>query len=164
MLSELLKYRHGLSPAARNIRNVRHKVDPIVDKDKVHQVEVILRSLIETGFADNCDEELLEFDDDGNLVNVIKGMTHDQRLQQQADAVFAYKDGLNSASEIDQQSLSQSAVSARFYNDRQSVVQSQSGFGNQEEESDNQQMAKSPDKKSTNVAVLRDQESEEAPP
>lgn len=71
-----LKYRHGLSPAARNIRNVRHKVDPIVDKDKVHQVEVILRSLIETGFADNCDEELLEFDDEGKLVNTIKGITH----------------------------------------------------------------------------------------
>ena len=80
-----------MSPAARNIRNVRHKVDPIVDKDKVHQVEMILRSLIETGFADNCDEELLEFDDEGKLVGRIKGITHQQRMQQ-ADAVFAYKD------------------------------------------------------------------------
>ena len=78
---------------------MRHKIDPIVDKEKVHQVEVILRSLIETGFADNCDEELLEFDDDGNLVNVIKGITHQQRMQQ-ADEVFAFKQ-LGSASEID---------------------------------------------------------------
>jgi len=72
-----MRMRHGLSPAAKNIRNVRHKVDPIVDKKTVHRVEVILRSLIETGFAENCDEELLEFDDDGNLVNVIKGITEE---------------------------------------------------------------------------------------
>lgn len=76
-----LKYRHGLSPAAKNIRNVRHKVDPIVDKKIVHQVEKILRSLIETGFAENCDEELLEFDEDGNLVRTVKGITEEQRQQ-----------------------------------------------------------------------------------
>ncbi len=57
-----LKWRHGLSPAAQNIRNVRHKVDPIVDKEKVHLVETVLKSIIDTGFADNCKEELLEFD------------------------------------------------------------------------------------------------------
>lgn len=74
-----LRLRHGLSPAAKNIRNVRHKVDPIVDKKTVHRVEVILRSLIETGFAENCDEELLEFDDEGNLVKIIKGITEEQR-------------------------------------------------------------------------------------
>ena len=70
-----LKFRHGLSPGAQNIRNVRHKVEPIVDVDKVHQVEMILKSLIETGFADNCDEELLEFDEEGKLVNTIPGVT-----------------------------------------------------------------------------------------
>jgi hypothetical protein len=43
----------------------------------VHEVEVILKNLIETGFADNCDEELLEFDDDGNLVKVTKGVAPD---------------------------------------------------------------------------------------
>ena len=74
-----LRLRHGLSPASKNIRNVRHKVDPIVDKKTVHRVEVILRSLIETGFAENCDEELLEFDDEGNLVRTIKGITEEQR-------------------------------------------------------------------------------------
>lgn len=31
-----IRYRHGLSPAAKNIRNIRHKVDPIVDKKTVH--------------------------------------------------------------------------------------------------------------------------------
>ena len=76
-----LKYRHGLSPASKNIRNVRHKVDPIVDKKIVHKVEKILRSLIETGFAENCDEELLEFDEDGNLVRTVKGITEEQRQQ-----------------------------------------------------------------------------------
>lgn len=58
---------------------MRHKVDPIVDKKTVHLVEVILRSLIETGFAENCDEELLEFDDEGLLVKVVKGITEEQR-------------------------------------------------------------------------------------
>lgn len=74
-----LRYRHGLAPAAKNIRNVRHKVDPICDKKTVHKVEKILRSLIETGFAENCDEELLEFDEDGKLVKVTKGITEEQR-------------------------------------------------------------------------------------
>ena len=68
-----------MSPAAKNIRNVRHKVDPICDKKTVHQVEVILKSLIETGFAENCDEQLLEFDENGELVEVIKGITEEQR-------------------------------------------------------------------------------------
>ena len=74
-----MRYRHGLSPAAKNIRNVRHKVDPIVEKKTVHQVEVILKSLIETGFAENCDEELLEFDENGDLCEVTKGITEEQR-------------------------------------------------------------------------------------
>ena len=74
MLNDL-KFRHRLSPGAHNVRNVRHKLDPIVDANKVHEVEVILKNLIETGFADNCDEELLEFDEDGNLIKLTKGVT-----------------------------------------------------------------------------------------
>ena len=35
---------------------------------------MILKDLIETGFAKNCDEELIEFDDQGKLVNVVKGI------------------------------------------------------------------------------------------
>lgn len=87
-----LKYRHGLTPGAYNVRNVRHKVDPVVDPKKVHEVEVILKNLIETGFADNCDEELLEFDDDGNLVKITKGVTPENQRMQHVDEVMAYKD------------------------------------------------------------------------
>ena len=110
-----LRFRHGLAPGAQNIRNVRHKVDPVVEKSRVEQVEVILKSLIETGFADNCDEELLEFDEDGKLVKVTPGVTEDQRQQLEADAVFAYKDGF-SASDIDAASVSQSQFGMRQQN------------------------------------------------
>ena len=54
---------------------MRHKVDPIVNKEKVHLVETVLKSIIETGFADNCKEELLEFDKDGKLVSRKPGVT-----------------------------------------------------------------------------------------
>lgn len=64
-----LRWRHGLSPATYNVRNVRHKLDPVVDKQKVHLVETVLKSIIDTGFADNCKEELLEFDNEGKLVS-----------------------------------------------------------------------------------------------
>ena len=40
---------------------------------------MILKNLIETGFAENCDEELLEFNEDGKLINVVKGVTDDVR-------------------------------------------------------------------------------------
>lgn len=76
-----------------NIRNVRHKVDPVVDKQKVHEVEMVLKNLIETGFAKNCDEELLEFDDTGKLVNIIKGVQEQNRQALHADdEVFPFKD------------------------------------------------------------------------
>jgi hypothetical protein len=35
----------------------------------VHVVETVLKSIIDTGFADNCKEELLEFDTDGKLIS-----------------------------------------------------------------------------------------------
>lgn len=94
-----MRYRNGLSPAAKNVRNVRHKVDPIVDKKTVHKVEVVLKSLIETGFAENCDEELLEFDENGDLTQVIKGITEEQR-QQHVNDILNYK-GQQYGSEID---------------------------------------------------------------
>ena len=82
VLNDILKFRHGLSPGAHNVKNVRHKTEPIVDPNKVHEVEVILKNLIETGFADNCDEELMEFDEEGALVKITKGVTPEtQRLQ-----------------------------------------------------------------------------------
>ena len=65
ILDDLLKFRHGLTPTAKNIASLRHKSDPQPDKAKVAEVETILKDLIETGFAHNCEEELLHFDDDG---------------------------------------------------------------------------------------------------
>ena len=90
-----LKWRHGLTPPTTNVRNVRHKVEPIVDKQKVHQVELILKSIIETGFADNCIEELLEFDADGKLVKTTPGIPPDRKRQEKdaVDEVMRYKNG-----------------------------------------------------------------------
>jgi len=41
----------------------------------VHLVEAVLKSIIETGFADNCKEELLEFDKSGALISRKPGVT-----------------------------------------------------------------------------------------
>jgi hypothetical protein len=35
--------------------------------------------LIETGFAENCDEELLIFDENGKIAETLKGMTDQQQ-------------------------------------------------------------------------------------
>jgi hypothetical protein len=70
----LLKFRHGLSPGAKNISNVRHTQEPVVDKQKIGEIEVIMKDLIESGFGTHCEEELLTFDDLGNLVSVQKGI------------------------------------------------------------------------------------------
>jgi hypothetical protein len=74
-----LKFRHGLSPGGKNIVNVRHKIEPHVDPKQVREVELILKSLIETGFAGNCDEELLEFDEAGQIIQITKGMSEQAR-------------------------------------------------------------------------------------
>ena len=91
-----LRWRHGLAKPAENIRNIRHKLDPKVDQNKVQLVEAVLKDLIETGFADNCDEELLEFDEDGNLKNRIQGLTSEMRQnaengQNAGDEIMNYK-------------------------------------------------------------------------
>lgn len=74
-----LKWRHGLSPGAKNVTNVRHKIEPTVDSKQVQKVEIILKNLIETGFAENCDEELLIFDENGKITETLKGMTDQQQ-------------------------------------------------------------------------------------
>lgn len=38
-------------------------------------METVLKSIIDTGFADNCKEELLEFDQEGNLISRKPGVT-----------------------------------------------------------------------------------------
>ena len=55
---------------------MRFKRKPKFDKDKVAKVEKILKDHIDYGFADNVDESLLEFNDDGKLANIHDGKTH----------------------------------------------------------------------------------------
>ena len=97
-------------------------MDPVVDARKVHEVEVILKNLIETGFADNCDEELLEFDDDGALVKVTKGITPENQRSQQVEEVFAYKD---QSMTNEDQSITQSGIKLHLDDE----IQSQSVSG-----------------------------------
>lgn len=54
---------------------------------------MVLKSIIETGFADNCIEELLEFDENGVLVKTTPGIP-ERRLNEinAASDVFKYKD------------------------------------------------------------------------
>jgi len=56
---------------------LRFKRKPKFDKEKVVKVEKILKDHIDYGFADNVDESLLEFNDDGKLVNIHDGKSHD---------------------------------------------------------------------------------------
>jgi hypothetical protein len=74
---EDLRFRHGISPVTQNIRNLRFKRKPKFDKDQVAKVEKILKDHIDYGFADNVDESLLEFDDEGKLFNIHDGKSHD---------------------------------------------------------------------------------------
>jgi len=52
----------------KNVRNVRFQKDSKEDIYSVRQVEKILKDIIDFGFAENVDEELLEFDDQGTLL------------------------------------------------------------------------------------------------
>eukprot|EP00347_Sterkiella_histriomuscorum_P002384 403368367 len=78
---DILKFRHGLAPVAKNIRNIRHKKEPNEDPDEVHAVEQILKDIIDYGFADNVEEELLEFDDNGDLKSCVKGAKEKRKEQ-----------------------------------------------------------------------------------
>ncbi|CDW83486.1 transcription initiation factor tfiid subunit 7-like [Stylonychia lemnae] len=78
---ECLKFRHGLAPVAKNIRNIRHKKEPNEDQEEVHAVEKILKDIIDYGFADNVEEELLVFNDDGDLVKVEKVDNKERRKE-----------------------------------------------------------------------------------
>ena len=69
----MLRFRNGISPITKNIKNIRYKKKPEFDVDKVKNVETILKDLIDTGFADHVDEVLLEFDDEGRLDKKVEG-------------------------------------------------------------------------------------------
>jgi len=78
-MQDMMKYRHGLAPATKNIRNIRYKREPNEDPKEVHSVEKILKDIIDYGFADNVEEELLYFNDKGDLVNCVKGAKEKRR-------------------------------------------------------------------------------------
>jgi hypothetical protein len=65
---QLLRFRHGISPIAKNIRNIRYKKKPEFDVEKVKRIETILKDLIDFGFADHVDEHRLDFDPEGGLI------------------------------------------------------------------------------------------------
>lgn len=71
---EPLKFRHGVSSVAKNVRNIRHKKEIREDPSEVHSVEKVLKDIIDYGFADNVEEELLDFNDQGDLVSCIKSV------------------------------------------------------------------------------------------
>lgn len=78
------------------MRNIRYKRKAYFDKDHVASVENVLKDMIEYGFSEHVDEELLVFDDDGNLVRVDDGksLAPDQRGDQ--FKVRENRDGLSS--------------------------------------------------------------------
>ena len=45
--------------------NIRHKSKPVFVKEEVSKVEQTLKDIIEYGFAENVEEELLEFNESG---------------------------------------------------------------------------------------------------
>ncbi len=56
----------------------------------MHLVESVLKSIIETGFADNCKEELLEFDKTGALVSRKAGVIERPRDADNMDQDYSY--------------------------------------------------------------------------
>jgi len=68
-----LLFRHGISPITKNVRNIRYTKKLKFDFEKVKVVESVLKDMIEYGFSEHVDEELLHFDDDGNLSKIEDG-------------------------------------------------------------------------------------------
>mmetsp|Transcript_5785 Transcript_5785/g.6537 ORF Transcript_5785/g.6537 Transcript_5785/m.6537 type:complete len:173 (-) Transcript_5785:33-551(-) len=61
--------RDGLTPATKNVQNVRYKADVKEVAVDVEFIEGYLKDNIDYGFSENAVEELLYFDEKGNLVN-----------------------------------------------------------------------------------------------
>lgn len=74
-----LRMRSGISPVAKNIINLRWKQKPQFETDKVKKVEAILKDLIDFGFSDHVDEQLLDFDDEGRLRHLISGKPQEKK-------------------------------------------------------------------------------------
>ena len=78
--------RNGLAPVTKNVRNVRFKKEQNEDPKQVEGVEKILKDIIDYGFADNVEEEMLEFNDEGELDKKVRGSkekppTHSNLIQ-----------------------------------------------------------------------------------
>ena len=71
--------RSGISPVAKNIINIRYKKKPKFDTEKVKKIEAILKDLIDYGFADHVDEQLLDFNEHGKLNKIIDGKSSNDR-------------------------------------------------------------------------------------
>lgn len=104
---DFYKYRHGLAPPSKNIRNIRYKKEPNEDSNEVHAVETILKDIIDYGFADNVEEELLEFNEKGELVKCTKG-AKEKRRDTHLSGVGA---GQHMLDEIEQMSLRSGSTS-----------------------------------------------------
>jgi TATA-binding protein-associated factor Taf7 len=77
--NEKLKMRSGLSPISKNIINYRFKQKPTFNTNKVKKIEGILKDLIDFGFAEHVDEQLLDFDENGKLKTVVDGKYTDKK-------------------------------------------------------------------------------------
>lgn len=78
-----IRMRSGISPVAKNIINLRWKQKPQFETEKVKKVEAILKDLIDFGFSDHVDEQLLDFDDEGRLRHLISGKPQEKKAAYQ---------------------------------------------------------------------------------
>lgn len=83
----------------------------------MHLVETVLKSIIDTGFADNCKEELLEFDNEGKLVARKAGVQ--ERGIRGVDPDASYPISQSGNPSVYHDDISQSAIR---YEDRSEVI------------------------------------------
>lgn len=62
--------RHGITPPSFDVREKRFKKEGRFKKEDVNKVENQLKDIIESGFADNVVEELLIFNESGELKEI----------------------------------------------------------------------------------------------
>ena len=60
--------RDGLTPPTKNVANVRYKPEVKADAKDMEFIETYLKDNIDYGFSENAVEELLYFDEKGDLI------------------------------------------------------------------------------------------------
>ena len=85
---QMLRFRSGISPVTKNVRNIRYKKKPEFNVEKVKNVETILKDLIDTGFADHVDEVLLEFNDEVSLKRKLKETKKSLKIKEEPRTGF----------------------------------------------------------------------------